>query len=244
MIKKIIEGRNMNKNTNRSIEKNIMLISGTIFILTMLGTFWHLPLFRLMDKGTFNWFDRMFEEPQMNFKGGLFNDYLTLVASYGDVVTFVIMTVIIAVVLWIKRYYLMGIWLLITVGLGGILGIIFKDVIHRARPYDHLLVDTGFSFPSGHSLSSTLIVVILFTVFLPKISNRFLKIGSGILIAILWVSILFSRMYFHAHFVTDVIGGVSLGITWVMASILIFRLLTPALADISWLHNGRIFNVK
>lgn len=234
----------MNKNTNKNIEKNTMLISGTIFLLTMLGTLWHLPLFHVMDKGTFDWFDYMFEEPKMNFNGGILNDYLTLCATYGDVLTFIVMTVAVAIILFIRRYYLMGIWLLATVGLGGILGIVFKDVIHRARPYAHLLVDTGFSFPSGHSLSSTLIVIILFTVFIPNINNRVVKTVIAILISVLWVSILFSRMYFHAHFMTDVIGGVSLGITWVMASILIFRALTPMLSRLSWLRKGKIYIVK
>ncbi|UTB81447.1 phosphatase PAP2 family protein [Staphylococcus carnosus] len=234
----------MNKDTNKSIEKTAMLICGAIFLVTMIGAFWHLSLFHMMDKGTFNWFDHMFEEPKMNFNGGLFNDFMTLVSTYGDVVTFVIMTVVVAVALLIKRYYLIGLWLLATVGLGGILGIIFKDLIHRARPYDHLLADTGFSFPSGHSLSSTLIVIILFTVFIPNIRNKAVKVIVTLLIFVLWISILFSRMYFHAHFLTDVVGGVSLGITWVMASILIFRACTPMLSKLPLLRKGKIFNVK
>ena len=51
-------------------------------------------------------------------------------------------------------------------------------------------------------------------------------------------------MYFHAHFLTDVIGGVSLGIVWVMGAILIYRLLLTKLPQINLLRKGKMFYIK
>lgn len=186
----------------------------------------------------------MFGEPKMQFGHGFLNNYMTALATYGDVLTFVVMSIVIAIILLFKRYYVLSLWLLATVASGGILGIIFKDIIHRHRPYDHLLADTGFSFPSGHSLSSTLIVIIIFAVFLPKVKHRAIQVLIAGLLSVLWVSILFSRMYFHAHFLTDVIGGVSLGIVWVMAAILIYRSLFMKLPQINLLRKGKIYYIK
>ena len=41
------------------------------------------------------------------------------------------------------------------------------------------------------------------------------KVLSALVMGILWLSILFCRLYFHAHYFSDVIGGTSLAIIWV-----------------------------
>ena len=80
--------------------------------------------------------------------------------------------------------------------------------------------------------------------FLPKVKHRAIQVLIAGLLSVLWVSILFSRMYFHAHFLTDVIGGVSLGIVWVMAAILIYRSLFMKLPQINLLRKGKIYYIK
>lgn len=234
----------MKGNTEHQTEKIVLVVSSLIFLFIMIGNYLKLDVLRHIDQTTLRWFIQMFGEPKMQFGHGFLNNYMTALAIYGDVLTFVVMSIVIAIILLFKRYYVLSLWLLATVASGGILGIIFKDIIHRHRPYDHLLADTGFSFPSGHSLSSTLIVIIIFAVFLPKVKHRAIQVLIAGLLSVLWVSILFSRMYFHAHFLTDVIGGVSLGIVWVMAAILIYRSLFMKLPQINLLRKGKIYYIK
>lgn len=234
----------MKENTAHQSEKIVLVVSLLIFLFIMIGNYLKLDFLRYMDQTTLRWFIQTFGEPKMQFGHGFLNDYMNALATYGDVLTFVVMSIVIAIILLFKRYYVLSLWLLGTVASGGILGIIFKDIIHRHRPYDHLLADTGFSFPSGHSLSSTLIVIIIFAVFLPKVKHRAIQVLIAGLLSVLWVSILFSRMYFHAHFLTDVIGGVSLGIVWVMAAILIYRSLFMKLPQINLLRTGKTYYIK
>ena len=234
----------MKGNTEHQTEKIVLVVSSLIFLFIMIGNYLKLDVLRHIDQTTLRWFIQMFGEPKMQFGHVFLNNYMTALATYGDVLTFVVMSIVIAIILLFKRYYVLSLWLLATVASGGILGIIFKDIIHRHRPYDHLLADTGFSFPSGHSLSSTLIVIIIFAVFLPKVKHRAIQVLIAGLLSVLWVSILFSRMYFHAHFLTDVIGGVSLGIVWVMAAILIYRSLFMKLPQINLLRKGKIYYIK
>lgn len=233
----------MRQKTENRIEKYLLYISAAVFLITTLGIVLHLKLFYDMDKGTFDWFDNMFEEPKMNFMGGSLNNFMTAIATYGDVLTFVILAIVSAAILLIKRYYVLGLWILGTIGVGGILGVVLKDIFHRNRPYDHLLVDTGFSFPSGHSLSSTLIVMMLFLVFFPKIKHTWIKSCSYIIVTILWISILFSRMYFHAHFLSDVIGGVSFGTLWVMLMIKLYQKVSPKLYELSLFKKSKHFEM-
>lgn len=227
----------------RSLEIWTMIISFIVLVFTMLGVCLHIGFVHKIDLAAFNWFDRMFEEPAMNYNGGWFNDIMTIVASYGDVLTFVLLSIAGAIILIVKRYYLLSLWILATVGFGGILGVILKAVFHRSRPYDHLLVDTGFSFPSGHSLSSTLIAMILLSVVMPKFSNKALRYTAYVMIAVLWGSILFSRLYFHAHFLTDVLGGTALGILWVLGMKYIGHLITPFLQKLPLLKKSKIYTL-
>lgn len=234
----------MKGNTEHQTEKIVLVVSSLIFLFIMIGNYLKLDVLRHIDQTTLHWFIQTFGEPKMQFGHGFLNNYMTALATYGDVLTFVVMSIVIAIILLFERYYVLSLWLLGTVASGGILGIAFKDLIHRHRPYDHLLADTGFSFPSGHSLSSTLIMIIIFAVFLPRVKQRVMQMSIGVVLFVLWTSILFSRMYFHAHFLTDVIGGVSLGIVWVMAAILIYRSLFMKLPQINLLRKGKTYYIK
>lgn len=200
----------------------------TITTIIMIGliayVLFHFTLLQTLDNGIFNWFKSNFGNPQLNFQGGLLNDYLTIVAKYGDVATWLLAAIIIGIILLIKKSYLLGIWVLLTVGSGGIVGIVMKKILHRDRPYDHLIQDSGYSFPSGHALASTMVIVILLFLILPQVTQRILKMMIQILIVVIWLSILVSRLYFHAHYFTDVLGGVILGILWIVVGIHIYRL--------------------
>ena len=147
---------------------------------------------------------------KMNFKGNWFNDFMTFLASYGDIATFITLTLIITTIVLLKRRFLLAIWLPTTVASAGIIGIALKDIIHRSRPYDHLTIDAGFSFPSGHALTSTIVIFALIFVLIPKLGNIWVKRIINTVLIVVWLGILFSRLYFHAHYLTDVVGGIFL----------------------------------
>ncbi|NHM74219.1 phosphatase PAP2 family protein [Staphylococcus sp. 11007852] len=219
------------------------MVSSLIFIIIMSSVALRFELTYVLDHGVFNWMMAHFGEPQMVFNHGLFNDYMTFVATYGDVLTFVILTIIGAVILMVKKYYLFALWMLATVASGGIIGFILKALLHRLRPYDHLLNDTGFSFPSGHSLSSTLFIMLIVLVFIPKIRQQFLRWSLVAVVMILWMSILFSRLYFHAHFITDVIGGVTFGLFWVNMSLMLYQLNKQRFDVSKYIKNAKAFHI-
>ncbi|WP_145456274.1 phosphatase PAP2 family protein, partial [Staphylococcus epidermidis] len=82
-------------------------------------------------------------------------------------------------------------------------------IIARPRPYNHLLVDHGYSFPSGHSNASTLFALAILLVVIPLIKNKAIRYSIAIVVVIFWIGVLSCRLYFHAHYLTDVIGGFS-----------------------------------
>ncbi len=87
--------------------------------------------------------------------------------------------------------------------------LILKNLVARERPCwidsDILMlisIPEDYSFPSGHTLASTISAVILMQ------EDKKL----GIPAVILAVLIAFSRMYLFVHFPTDILGGLLLGL--------------------------------
>lgn len=92
---------------------------------------------------------------------------------------------------------------------------LLKWAIARPRPEVLKIVqETGYSFPSGHSMVSTGFYGFLIYLIYKNIKNKKIKYPLIILLAILIVEIGISRIYLGAHYTTDVIGGWIIGIIY------------------------------
>ncbi|WP_165981137.1 phosphatase PAP2 family protein [Macrococcus lamae] len=229
---------------NRWTVHLLLFITLALFITMTIGLELHIHIFHSIDLITFKWWLSHFGEPQMNFRSGIVTGYFTFFAKYFDIATVVALTIFTAALFAWRKYYAFSVWLLTVVATGGLIGIVFKGMFHRARPYDHLLLDTGYSFPSGHSLSSSLFFIIILFVMLPHLKEKYQVYKPVIYIVstISWLSILISRLYFHAHFLTDVIGGVAFGIFWVMLFVWLYQwLFDPVISKL--MHSNKSFQM-
>ena len=89
-----------------------------------------------------------------------------------------------------------------------LLNYVLKIIFARSRPIDiNLIVETGFSFPSGHAMMSLGIYGFLIYLLLLSDKNKISKIiGSASLILLIFL-IGISRIYLGVHYATDVIAG-------------------------------------
>lgn len=98
----------------------------------------------------------------------------------------------------------------------GILNALLKMLFARERPFfaDPLVRDGGFSFPSGHAMISIAVygalAVVLARTFRSDRARVAVWMGAGGLAA----AIGFTRLYLGAHYLTDVIVGLSCGAVW------------------------------
>ncbi|MEP6728004.1 MAG: phosphatase PAP2 family protein [Bacteroidota bacterium] len=99
-----------------------------------------------------------------------------------------------------------------------------KQFFHRQRPQLPIIKGvSGYSFPSGHSLSSFIFCAILmYLVWKGNLSltQKYLLIAFLFLFAL---TIGLSRIILNVHYATDVIGGFCFGMVWVIMSFAIFK---------------------
>jgi membrane-associated phospholipid phosphatase len=102
-----------------------------------------------------------------------------------------------------------------TMAVGSAVTLVVKHVMSRTRPPASVMlgpVDTGFSFPSGHTTYST----VFFGLVAGVLVMRWTRTSVRALVALAWVlasgAVGLSRLYLGYHWLTDVMAGWSIGI--------------------------------
>jgi membrane-associated phospholipid phosphatase len=136
----------------------------------------------------------------------------------------IIVTAGAAYALWRGRKRLAA-YLVVTVVGGSLVDTAVKLTVNRPRPIvDHPLGTAfGTSFPSGHTMASTLAYGAVLLAFLPVIPKRRRPIAVGATSAMV-LAIGLSRLLLGLHFVTDVVGGFLLGLAWLLAATAVFEI--------------------
>ena len=108
-------------------------------------------------------------------------------------------------------------WLMLIGSISSLLDNVIKLVISRQRPPADLVhvlsPTTGYSYPSGHAVFFTWMSFMIAVSIAPKIRPAY-RPWLWILAAIVIVLTCIARVWAGAHWPSDVIGGVLLGIGW------------------------------
>jgi undecaprenyl-diphosphatase len=129
------------------------------------------------------------------------------------------------VLLAIRRRWRLAIYLLVT-GAGELaLDPVLKALVGRLRPVvaHPIAHGNGDSFPSGHALGSIVCYGALFLVFLPATRGTWRRVFTAVIVTLV-AAIGISRLLLGVHYVSDVLGGWALGITWLGVTAFAFEL--------------------
>ena len=155
----------------------------------------------------------------------LISDFVTPIAkfitNFGGVIFLSIATI--ALLLLIKNKKI-GLSIFSNIVIITILNQLLKRILRRPRPTEFRIVEeTGYSFPSGHSMVSMAFYGYLIYLIYRYIKNKYIKWLLIVLLSILICLIGISRIYLGVHYTSDVLGGFLLSISYLVVYISLIK---------------------
>ena len=139
----------------------------------------------------------------------LISDFATPIAkfitNFGGAIFLIVLTITLILLIKNKK---IGFSIFLNLASVTILNQLLKRILQRPRPTEFRIVEeSGYSFPSGHSMVSMAFYGYLIYLIYKYVENKYIKWISIIMLSILICSIGVSRIYLGVHYTSDVLGG-------------------------------------
>lgn len=165
----------------------------------------------LMVTGNLQWFDDPIREWVYSIRNPVLTEVLKVITYMGNWQTITLLCIVL--LLFRKTRLRYG----VPVSAGAIFVTIFNRIIKlifkRPRPEEslHLIEEGGYSFTSGHSITSMVVFGLLIYLVRKYVRNRKAANILTAALAVPWIFIGLSRIYMGVHFPSDVLAGWALG---------------------------------
>ena len=148
----------------------------------------------------------------------LISDNITPIAKsitqFGGVVILVSFATILLLAIKDKK---IGCLIWGNLGIATLLNQILKHIVQRPRPMEYRIIDeSGYSFPSGHSMVSAAFYGFLIYLIYRNVKNKYVKWFSILGLSMLVILIGISRIYLGVHYTSDVIAGFLISISYLI----------------------------
>lgn len=148
----------------------------------------------------------------------LISDFMTpivkIVTQLASPIFLVILTILLMV--FIKNNNIRK-YICVNLIVSTILNFGIKNIVRRTRPEGFRIIEeSGYSFPSGHSMVSMAFYGLLIYLIYKKVDNKYLKNCLIFLLSIIILLIGLSRIYLGVHYTSDVLAGFLLGISYLI----------------------------
>ena len=136
------------------------------------------------------------------------------ITNFGGAIFLISLTIVLLVLIKNKK---IGISIFSNLVIVTILNQLLKAILQRPRPTEYRIVEeTGYSFPSGHSMVSMAFYGYLIYLIYKYVKNKYIKWISIVLLSILVCSIGISRIYLGVHYTSDVLGGFLISMSYLV----------------------------
>ena len=159
----------------------------------------------------------------------LISDFVTpivkFITNFGGAIFLSIATVMLFLFIKNKK---IGLSIISNIVIITVLNQLLKRILQRPRPTEFRIVEeTGYSFPSGHSMVSMAFYGYLIYLIYRYIKNKYVKWTLITILSILICLIGISRIYLGVHYTSDVLGGFLLSISYLVVYISSIKKLLP-----------------
>ena len=144
----------------------------------------------------------------------LISDFATPIAkfitNFGDAIFLTVLTIILFILIKNKKIGLSIFSNLVIITA-------LNQLLQRPRPTEYRIIEeTGYSFPSGHSMISMAFYGYIIYLIYKYVKNKYIKWISIVLLSILICSIGISRIYLGVHYTSDVLGGFLISVSYLV----------------------------
>lgn len=148
----------------------------------------------------------------------LISDFITnivkIITNFGGAIFIIFLSTLLFIIIKNKK---IGLSIIANLGIITILNQTFKHILQRPRPEGFAIIEeSGYSFPSGHSMVSLAFYGYLIYLIYKYVKNHHLKRILIILLSILICTIGISRIYLGVHYTSDVLGGFLISIAYLV----------------------------
>lgn len=196
------------ENNNKNIKsiKWLIFLTFTIIILIITKKVLDQDIMKI-DLIGYNFISKYLIHPKLT-------SIIKMITNIGSAFSLITITIVLLIVIKDKlvSYSILGNLIIIT-----FFNQMLKLTLQRPRPTDFRLInETGYSFPSGHSMVNTAFYGYLIYIIYKRIKNKYLKWSLIILLSILIITIGISRIYLGVHYTSDVVAGFLISICYLI----------------------------
>lgn len=143
-------------------------------------------------------------------------DVLRVLTVAGLVLARVV--VLLPLVVWLalaRRWQLIGFVVVAGIGISPV-NRLLKELFDRRRPsFEETMEFGGLSFPSGHSSGAAALATLLVVLAWPVLVRAWRRVWIALAVVGM-VVVGFTRIALGAHFLSDVVAGLGVGVAWVL----------------------------
>jgi membrane-associated phospholipid phosphatase len=172
-----------------------------------------------------------------------FTDTMLQITALGSVTVLTLIVLLVTTALLLGKHRRTALSVVVAAAGASVILTAVKHLVDRPRPFAAHVVDRKLdqfvgdtrSFPSGHSMGSMAVYLMLGFLLAPLAPNRRCArfvLGAGVSLSLL---VGLSRLYLGVHYPTDVLAGWIGGAVWAFVTLRAFRLLDP---EGEWLIPG------
>lgn len=148
----------------------------------------------------------------------LISDFATpiakIITSLGGVICLVSVSILSLVLVKNKK---IGRCIVTNLIIASGLNVLLKEIVQRPRPTEFRFInETGYSFPSGHSMISAAFYGFIIYLIHKYVKNKYIKWTLIVTLSLMIISIGISRIYLGVHYTSDVLAGFLIAISYLV----------------------------
>ena len=153
------------------------------------------------------------------FSTSVWDTFFVIVTQLGGVIGIITLTLGLLAVLILRHKRRAAFVLALTVGGAALLNLILKLVFERSRPdlWEQLIVETSYSFPSGHAMLSAALGLVVIYIFWATRYRWPVAVAASLYVLVIGLS----RLYLGVHYPTDIVAGWLVSGAWLVAVVVV-----------------------